>query len=214
MRLLSYGADAVLVEVDDVSAALQLTDAIRRTPLPDLIDTVPGAQTVLLVFEPDRRPADLERRLSALDPDAATAGHPAVEVVRIPAVYDGPDLSEVADRLGLAPAEVVRRHTGVTWTVAFCGFAPGFGYLLGADDLRVPRRETPRTRVPAGAIGLADRWSGVYPRSGPGGWQLIGHTDAVLWDLDTDPPARLRPGVEVRFLDRTSALGLSSGDDN
>ncbi len=106
----------------------------------------------------------------------------------------------MAARTGLTEAEVVAAHTGQTWTVAFCGFAPGFGYLVGVDDrLRVPRRAQPRTSVPAGAVGLADAFAGIYPRSGPGGWQLLGRTEAVLWDLDRDPPALLRPGVRVRF---------------
>ena len=102
---------------------------------------------------------------------------------------------------GLTGAEVVRRHAGREWTVAFCGFAPGFAYLTGGDPaLRVPRRDTPRTAVPAGSVGLADGFSGAYPRRMPGGWQLIGRTDAVLWDLDRQPPALLPPGTRVRFV--------------
>ena len=114
--------------------------------------------------------------------------------------YSGPDLEEVSSLTGLSAEEVVAAHTGQLWTVAFCGFAPGFGYLHGEDErLRVPRRSTPRTKVPTGAVGLADDWSGIYPRSGPGGWQLIGRTDAPLWDLDRDPPALLQPGMQIRF---------------
>jgi KipI family sensor histidine kinase inhibitor len=95
---------------------------------------------------------------------------------------------------------VVARHTGSEWTVAFAGFAPGFGYLTGGDPrLEVPRRETPRTRIPAGSVGLAGRFAGVYPHDSPGGWQLIGSTTLRVWDLDRDPPALLAPGVRVRF---------------
>ncbi|MET0315460.1 MAG: allophanate hydrolase subunit 1, partial [Rhodococcus fascians] len=125
------------------------------------------------------------------------------DTVVVAVTYDGEDLSDVAEATGLTVAEVVRAHTEQTWTVAFGGFAPGFGYLVGQDDrLTVPRRTTPRTTVPAGSVGLAGEFSGVYPRSSPGGWQLIGRTDAVLWDVERDPPALLRPGVTVRFEQR------------
>ena len=118
--------------------------------------------------------------------------------------YDGPDLSDVARHTGLSEEEVVEAHTGTPWRVAFGGFAPGFGYLAGGDErLRVPRRDSARTAVPAGAVALADRFSGVYPRESPGGWQLIGTTDLPMWDLDRDPPALLRPGVPVRFVSET-----------
>jgi KipI family sensor histidine kinase inhibitor len=121
-------------------------------------------------------------------------------LVRIPVVYDGPDLAEVADRSGLSAAEVIAAHTGPTWRVAFAGFAPGFAYLVGGDGrLAVPRRESPRTRVPPGSVALAAGYSAVYPRASPGGWQLIGHTDSAMWDLTRDPPALLRPGQRVQF---------------
>jgi KipI family sensor histidine kinase inhibitor len=120
--------------------------------------------------------------------------------VEIEVDYSGEDLAEVAELTGLSPDEVVQAHTGQVWTVAFCGFAPGFGYLHGEHNrLRVPRRSSPRTRVPAGSVGLADQWSGIYPRVGPGGWQLIGRTEQTLWDLDKTPPALLQPGLRVRF---------------
>jgi KipI family sensor histidine kinase inhibitor len=122
------------------------------------------------------------------------------------ALYAAPAASPppgVAALTGLTPAGVVAAHTGTPWRVAFTGFAPGFGYLEGGDPrLDVPRRAVPRVRVPAGAVGLAGRFSGVYPVESPGGWQLIGRTEAVLWDLDRDPPALLRPGTTVRFIER------------
>jgi KipI family sensor histidine kinase inhibitor len=114
--------------------------------------------------------------------------------------YDGPDLAEVASLTGLSEAAVVTAHTESVWTVGFGGFAPGFAYLTGGDPrLHVPRRGTPRPSVPAGSVGLAGEFSGVYPRSSPGGWQLIGHTDVDLFDVDRDPPALLQPGTRVRF---------------
>jgi KipI family sensor histidine kinase inhibitor len=118
--------------------------------------------------------------------------------VEIEVVYDGPDLDEVGTLTGLGADGVVAAHTGTPWRVAFGGFAPGFAYLAGGDPrLEVTRRSKPRTSVPAGSVGLAGEFSGIYPRSSPGGWQLIGRTDAVLWDLDRG--ALLQPGSTVRF---------------
>jgi KipI family sensor histidine kinase inhibitor len=126
----------------------------------------------------------------------------AGDAIEIEVTYDGPDLAEVAEHTGISKEEVVAAHTGKPWMVAFGGFAPGFAYLVGGDDrLVVPRRETPRTSVQAGSVGLAGEFSGVYPRSSPGGWQLIGHTDAVMFDVDRDPPALLTPGAPVRFVE-------------
>lgn len=115
--------------------------------------------------------------------------------------YDGPDLDEVAELTGLSPSEVVAAHTGCVWQAGFVGFAPGFAYLTGGDPrLVVSRRAEPRTCVPAGSVALADEFSAVYPRASPGGWQLIGRTDAVLFDVDRDPPALVPPGARVRFV--------------
>ena len=122
------------------------------------------------------------------------------EAVQIDVRYDGEDLDDVARILGIPVTEVIDVHTASTWTVAFGGFAPGFGYLVTDHSrLVVPRRESPRTLVPAGAVGLAGEFSGIYPRESPGGWQLIGTTDAPLWDTDREPPALLTPGTTVRF---------------
>lgn len=132
--------------------------------------------------------------------EASYPGRP--QVVDIVVRYDGPDLDEVAELTGLSPQEVVAAHTQTLWQVAFSGFSPGFAYLAGGDDrLRVPRRREPRTSVAAGSVGLAGEFSAVYPRSSPGGWQLLGHTDAILWDVDRNPPALLQPGSAVRFVD-------------
>jgi KipI family sensor histidine kinase inhibitor len=115
-------------------------------------------------------------------------------------VFDGPDLAEVADLTGRSAGAVVEALTSTEFTAAFVGFAPGFAYLTGLPpQLHVPRRPTPRTRVPAGAVGLAGPFAGAYPRASPGGWQLVGRTDAVLFDVDRNPPALLVPGARVRF---------------
>jgi KipI family sensor histidine kinase inhibitor len=199
-RLLPYGADAVLLECADLAETQRLRPAIGQR-FPMVTEIVPGARTLLLRLS---RPLSAGERQDLLDlPGVDPASADEHAAVSIPVDYSGPDLAEVADRTGMSPDEVVAAHTGQVWTVAFCGFAPGFGYLVGEHDrLTVPRREHPRTTVPAGAVGLADAFSGIYPRSGPGGWQLIGRTDIILWDLDREPPALLRPGGRVRFTHR------------
>ncbi|NNM48128.1 5-oxoprolinase subunit PxpB [Knoellia sp. DB2414S] len=166
-----------------------------------VVDVVPAARTLLVTTQSPEQVAPLTSRLEeVLSGVAGGEPGPAEGEVDVPVVYDGPDLAEVAAATGLTEAEVVAAHTGTPWRVAFGGFAPGFAYLVGGDDrLEVPRRATPRTSVPAGSVGLAGEFSGIYPRSSPGGWQLVGHTDLVLFDVDRDPPALLRPGWTVRF---------------
>ena len=197
-RLLPYGAAAVLLECADLVETQRLRPGIEQR-FDAVTEIVPGARTLLLRLG---RPLSAAERQDLLDlpgVDPPTAADQ--DMVTIDVDYSGPDLAEVAERTGMSADEVVATHAGQVWAVAFCGFAPGFGYLVGEHDrLAVPRRERPRTAVPAGAVGLAGAFSGVYPRSGPGGWQLIGHTDATLWDLDRDPPALLQPGGRVRFV--------------
>jgi KipI family sensor histidine kinase inhibitor len=197
--VLPCGERAVLVELDDLDAVLGLHAALLADAPRGVTELVPAARTVLVGFDPAE--TDAERLGAALEavefsPGAAAQG----ELVEIPVVYDGEDLDAVADHAGLKREEVAAAHAGGEYTVAFCGFAPGFGYLTGLDErLHVPRRDSPRKRVPAGAVAIADTFAAVYPRPSPGGWQLIGHTDETLWDLDRDPPARLVPGTRVRF---------------
>ena len=197
-RLLDYGSNAVLLECADLTDALSVQPLIK-TQIEQITEIIPGARTLMLRLTEPLSPADRKTLLTLPGQAQSVADQ---ESVVIEVDYSGPDLEEVSSFTGLSAEEVVAAHTGQLWTVAFCGFAPGFGYLHGEDErLRVPRRSTPRTKVPPGAVGLADEWSGIYPRSGPGGWQLIGRTDAPLWDLDRDPPALLVPGTRVRFVD-------------
>ncbi|GAS93680.1 allophanate hydrolase subunit 1 [Mycolicibacterium canariasense] len=195
-----YGDQALLLEFDSTAEVLAWTAAIRDADLLGVVDIVPASRTILLKLAGPRYLAPTRQRLGKLrtghnDP-AASAGPDVV----IDVVYDGADLDAVAELTGLNPAEVVAAHTGSLWQVGFSGFAPGFAYLVGGDPrLQVPRRAEPRTRVPAGAVALAGEFSGVYPRETPGGWQLIGHTDAVMWDINRDQPALLVPGMTVRF---------------
>jgi KipI family sensor histidine kinase inhibitor len=200
MRVLPSGSDALLVELDDLDQVLALYTALCEQRPAGVVDIVPAARTVLLVIDPAATDlGEVERAVlkTRPRPDRRTAG----ELVEVPVTYDGEDLDELGSLLGCSAAEVVRRHSSEEWTVAFCGFAPGFGYLAGASGgWDVPRRSSPRTAVPPGSVALAGEFSGVYPRASPGGWQLIGHTELAVFDLHRDPPALLRPGTPVRFV--------------
>jgi KipI family sensor histidine kinase inhibitor len=198
--VLPAGDAAVLVEVAGLPEVLALAAAVRATALPGVLDVVPAARTVLLTTTPGTDLAALRRAVLELTVAAGT-GQAAGAAVEIPVTYDGPDLDEVGRLTGLGADGVVQAHTGTPWRVGFGGFAPGFAYLACGDHrLHVPRRDEPRTTVPAGSVGLAGEFSGVYPRASPGGWQLIGRTGAVLWDETRDPPALLQPGAQVRFV--------------
>ncbi|MER6345708.1 5-oxoprolinase subunit B family protein [Streptomyces sp. NPDC001595] len=211
MRVLPVGEDALLVEVSSGEEAQALhAELLRRRAEGSLTvrEIVPAARTVLLdgLADPGRLAADLATAEVPPAPPRAEAA------VTIPVRYDGPDLAEVAAHWGVAEREVARIHAGTEFRVAFCGFAPGFGYLTGLPPrYDVPRRATPRTAVPAGAVALAGPYTGVYPRSSPGGWQLIGSTDAVLWDHARVPAALLAPGTRVRFVPAEPAGARRTG---
>lgn len=203
MRFLPVNLNAVLVELEDLPQTLALLASLRAEPIAGIEELVPAARTLLITFRPAAIAADeLARQVDARSLDASEAR--SERRIEIPVRYDGEDLAEVAGLLGITPDEVVRRHTGSDYTVAFTGFAPGFAYLSGGDpSLNVPRRKVPRTRIPAGAVGLAGSFSGVYPQASPGGWQILGITDAPMWDLSRETPALLQPGDAVRFVDVT-----------
>ena len=200
MKVLPVGEDALLVEVSSGDEAQALhAELLRRRAEGTLSarEIVPAARTVLL--DGLDAPARLAAELTAADLPPAPPR--ARDVVEIPVRYDGPDLADGAAHWGVPEREVARLHAGTEFRVAFCGFAPGFGYLTGLPPrYDVPRRATPRTAVPAGSVALAGPYTGVYPRSSPGGWQLIGTTDAVLWDHARVPAALLAPGTRVRFV--------------
>ena len=200
MRALPVGDSALLVEVSSGDEAQALHAELLRRRAEGLLmvrEIVPAARTVLLDGLDD--PVRLASELTASEVPAAPRREQAV--VDIPVRYDGPDLADVAAHWGVGEREVARIHASTEFSVAFCGFAPGFGYLTGLPPLYdVPRRVTPRTAVPAGSVALAGPYTGVYPRSSPGGWQLIGRTDTVLWDHARVPAALLSPGTRVRFV--------------
>ena len=199
--LLDYGDHALMLQCGSTAEVLAWADALRAAALPGVVDVVPAARTVLVRLDDPRSQGVTRRRLRAMrvTPDVGAPADRHADVV-IDVVYDGPDLADVAGHTGLTTTEVINAHTSTMWRVGFNGFAPGFAYLIDGDErLRVPRRSEPRTCVPAGSVALAGEFSAIYPRESPGGWQIIGHTDAVLWDLERPNPALLTQGMWVRF---------------
>lgn len=202
---------ALLVETppgDDLAASARAARAMARR-LRDLADArglelVPGAASVLLLSAAPIADAEALRALVL----SAGAGPPHEDradarTIHVATTYDGPDLVEVATRTGLSEDEVVRRHAAATYTVAFVGFAPGFPYLVGLPrELELPRLPAPRPRVPKGSVAIAGRFAGIYPFETPGGWNLLGTTDAALFDARRAPPALLAAGDVVRFVPR------------
>ena len=199
--VLDYGDQALMVQCGSTAEVLAWADALRAAALPGVADIVPAARTVLVKLDGPRHQGVIRQRLRKMRvaADEDTPADRSADVV-IDVVYDGPDLAEVAGHTGLTTAEVISAHTSTLWLVGFSGFAPGFAYLVDGDPrLRVPRRSDPRTSVPPGSVALAGEFSAIYPRQSPGGWQLIGHTEAVLWDIERPSPALLTQGMWVQF---------------
>jgi KipI family sensor histidine kinase inhibitor len=203
------GDRAILVECASWREALRLARELLRQPLGGQEDVVQGEATVLVAFD-DARSARTARSLLRKRTAVELAPETAREV-RVDVVYDGPDLDTAGELTGLGRAGVARLHAETRWTVAFVGFAPGFAYLIAPhDQLRVARRAEPRTRVPAGSVAIGGAYSAVYPRESPGGWQLIGRSPTVMWNLDNDPPATLAAGDQVRFTPVRETLSLAA----
>lgn len=208
VQILPMGDAALLVETAGIDAVLAIEAALAaqvvggRGPWADVEDLVPAARTVLVVAKATTDLASLSELVTrTLSDVTATGATGSTDPVEIPVRYDGPDLPEVARLTGLSEEDVISAHTGTPWRVGFGGFAPGFAYLVDGDPrLRVPRRDSPRTKLPAGSVALAGEFSAVYPRESPGGWQIIGSTDVQLWDLEREQPALLRPGDAVQFV--------------
>lgn len=199
--MLPVGRHGLLVELDSGAAVESLYEEVRRRMrlglLPEVTDVVPAARTVLLDGTPD--PAALARLLAGWRPGPSQPAG-AAPVVIVPTLYDGPDLKAVAAHCGVTVPQVIAAHAGATYRVAFCGFMPGFAYLSGVPaGLRVPRHATPQPEVRTGAVGMAGEFTGIYPRSSPSGWRIIGHTNLPMWDPARQPPALLGPGTRVRF---------------
>jgi KipI family sensor histidine kinase inhibitor len=198
VRALPCGADAVLLEFADLAEVEAARDALVAAELGGVTEIVPAARTVLVAFEPGRADPAAVTWLAEGAGSGSTPRGGRGHVIEVR--YDGPDLGLVAETAGCTVEEVVALHSASEYRVAFCGFAPGFGYLTGLPDaLHQPRLTDPRTRVERGSVGIAGEFSAVYPQASPGGWRLIGHTDAVLFDAGAEQPAVLAPGDTVRF---------------
>lgn len=203
------GTTAVLAELAGLHDVLALQSLLLEQPLPGQLDVLAAARTVLVTA--DSAVAACRMAGQLLELDLGVSGDAAGKMVTLETVYDGGDLAHVGRLTGLGAEGVVAAHCGQVWTVAFGGFAPGFAYLVGENQLLdVPRRNSPRTAVPAGSVALAGNYSAVYPRQSPGGWQLIGRTGASLWDLGREQPALLMPGDRVQFRAVREVVEVSS----
>lgn len=205
----SAGTTALLTTFDTLAEVVAFRAAIAAAALPGVTETVSGARSLLVRYDPALTDAARLRAgldAVAVEPIDSTAGDGSTAPIEVPVTYDGEDLDAVADLTGMTRAGLVTWHTRQVWTSAFCGFAPGFSYLTGSEpSLDLPRRSTSRTVVPSGAVALAGEFSAVYPRSSPGGWQLIGRTPVPMWSLDRDPPALAPAGTRIRFVEVGSA---------
>lgn len=214
-----FGPDALLVELGPGGRAGRVAAGLSRPDGPArpaaVRDVVPGARTLLVTWRggPAERAGVAAWLHEVLDAAGDAHGEPTA-LVELPVCYDGADLADVARQVGRSVDEVVARHAGARYEVAFGGFVPGFAYLVGLDPLlRLPRLAEPRTRVPAGSVAVADEYTGVYPAASPGGWRLLGRTGTVLVDPEVDPPALLTPGTAVRFVPvRATAVAGGLGE--
>ncbi len=217
MRFLPVSDQSLLVELEDLAHTLDLLAALQAAVPAGVRELVPAARTILMEFDRWQTSGPALCRVIAALPlgqqDLSTG-----QRIEIPVHYDGEDLAEVAQLLGMDVPALIRLHTSADYSVAFCGFAPGFAYLSGGPGLNVPRRNTPRTKVPAGSVAIAGSFSAVYPNDTPGGWQLLGRTEVPMWDLQRNPPALLQPGMRVRFIDvatqKVAVSAQSASDSN
>lgn len=208
MRFLPVNLTTIIVELANLDETLALFAALSANPIEGIEEIVPAANTIMIQFSPLVTTAQaLVSQLSRYDISARKAA--TGQLVEIPVHYNGEDLDEVAQLLNISREEVIARHTSGQYSVAFIGFAPGFAYLSGGHpSFQIPRRQTPRTRIPAGAVAVAGNFSAVYPKASPGGWQILGVTPSVMWDMGREVPALLQPGFRVRFVDAGPLLAI------
>lgn len=213
------GERAFLLEFDSLPEVMAFHRDLTQKPLPGQREAVAAARTVLVDFRTRRDAVSAARHVRRRRPKAASATD--ARQIEITVHYDGADLPAVAETLNMSEEALIRWHTSTVWVGAFGGFAPGFTYCVPEDLTRrrrgrraesplVPRLDSPRPRVPSGAVGLAGEFSAVYPRSSPGGWQLIGTTDAQLWDAGRSEPALIRPGDQVSYTASTESITVSA----
>ena len=200
MHIHPVGTRALLIELEDLSQVMAWHAALDAQPLKDQVDAIAAATTLLLTFATPNSAAAAAERLQDFRPAAHAGEDP--RLVEIDVLYDGEDLDEAAELMGMSREGLIDWHTSTEWLAAFGGFAPGFTYCTPADpahNFDIERRATPRTAVPAGAVGIAGGFSAVYPRVSPGGWQLLGTTSTPMWESDAQPPALVQPGDRVRY---------------
>lgn len=209
MRFISVNDTHFLVELSSLEETLALFDSLTDTPLSGIDEIVPAAQTLLIRFQPFQ--ASVRQLAMAITQRPLVSfSQRQCQIIAIPVHYQGEDLGDLADLLGLTVPQVIQCHQESVWKVAFTGFAPGFAYLTSADwKWKIPRRNTPRTRIPAGSVAVAGVFSGVYPQASPGGWQLLGYTEQAMWDLNRASPALLTPGAQVQFVASESHKTIS-----
>ena len=196
MRVLPSGPGAILAEYDTIDEVMAVDGALRSAALAGIDDVIPAARTVLVTFRQVDRAA-----LEALLVPGPSTPRPQGPIVEIPVAYDGVDLEEVAIATGLTVEQVIESHSSIEYSAAFLGFTPGWAYLVGLpSELRLPRRSTPRTAITAGSVAIANEFTGVYPTVSPGGWHLLGHTEATMFDVRRDKPALIMAGDRVRFV--------------
>jgi inhibitor of KinA len=204
------GDRAVLVQLgNEISPEVNdrvrdLLFALDQALIKGIVDLVPGYASLLVVYNPfDTGSRAIRDWIEALLARQLVPAASAIRMVRVPVAYGGefgPDLEWVADFHGISSAEVIYLHTAATYRVYMIGFMPGYAYMGELpEQLATPRKETPRTRVPAGSVGIAQRQTGIYPAASPGGWQIIGRTPIALFDPHTWPPAALGMGDMVQF---------------
>ena len=200
MQIHPVGTRALLIELEDLSQVMAWHAALDANPLKDQVDAIAAATTLLLTFATPNSAAAAAEKLQDFHPTAQAGEDP--RFVEIDVLYDGEDLDEAAELMGMSREGLIDWHTSTEWLAAFGGFAPGFTYCTPADpaqSFNIERRATPRTAVPAGAVGIAGGFSAVYPRVSPGGWQLLGTTSTPMWESDAHPPALVQPGDRVRY---------------
>ncbi|MBH2846625.1 5-oxoprolinase/urea amidolyase family protein [Serratia marcescens] len=198
MYFLPVSDDALLVEMGSQEEVISLYSTLKVSPMMAVCEFIPAARTLLIRFK--KHSTDMQKLIHYITSCRLSEfTNNSNRQINVPVNYNGEDLYEVAEILGVNPDEVIRRHTECEYVVAFTGFVPGFAYLFGNNQLLVPRRNSPRPRIQAGAVGLAGEYCGIYPRSSPGGWQIIGTTSLAMWEIEREVPATLSPGMRVNF---------------
>ena len=209
MRFITVNLTHFLVELSSLEETLALFDSLTDTPLSGIDEIVPAARTLLIRFQPLQ--TSMRQLATAITQcPLISFSQRQCQTITIPVHYQGEDLGDLADFSGLTVPQVIQCHQESVWKVAFTGFAPGFAYLTSPDwKWQIPRRSTPRTRIPAGSVAVAGIFSGIYPQASPGGWQLLGHTEQAMWDLNRTSPALLTPGAQVQFVASESHKTIS-----